>query len=45
VDPASFAAVLVGTLRGVTFESMLDPAVDLSAARAEVDALLVARFS
>lgn len=45
LDPDGFAVVLVGMLRGITFESMLDPAVDLRAARAEVTALVTDRIT
>jgi AcrR family transcriptional regulator len=45
VDAEAFAVVLVGMLRGITFEAMLDGAVDLTTARAEVTALVTDRLS
>lgn len=44
IDAEAFAVVLIGLLRGVTFESMLDDAVDLEAARAEVVRLVSLRL-
>lgn len=44
-DADGLATTVVGTLRGVTFESMRDPTVDLRAARAEIGALLTSRIT
>lgn len=44
VDTDALAALVVGLLRGITNESVLDPTIDLRACRAEVDALLTARL-
>jgi AcrR family transcriptional regulator len=44
VDPSGLASVVVGMLRGVTFQSMIDDHVDLDAARAEIEQLLTARL-
>lgn len=43
-DADGLATTVVGTLRGVTFESMLDPAIDLRAVRAEIVSFLTHRF-
>jgi AcrR family transcriptional regulator len=45
LDPDAFTVALVGMLRGITFESMLDPSIDLRAAQREVDAFLTSRLS
>lgn len=45
VDANALAAVFVGLLRGIAFELMLDPTIDLAACRAEVEAFVVARFA
>ena len=39
------AVTVVGLLRGIAFESMLDPTIDLSSSRSQVQALLESRFS
>jgi AcrR family transcriptional regulator len=44
VDPTGLATVIVGMLRGVTFQSMIDDQVDLEASRAEIEQLLVERL-
>ena len=44
VDPAGLATAIVALLRGVALQSMLDDQVDLDAARAEVEALIVNRI-
>ncbi len=44
-DAETFSVLLVGALRGIAFESMLDPDVDLERARSELDALLTARLT
>lgn len=44
-DPPALAATLVGMLRGITFESMLDPTIDLAGVRREVEAFVTARFA
>lgn len=43
IDPAGLATVLVGMLRGVALQSMLDDGIDLDACRTEVEALLTGR--
>lgn len=44
VDPDAFAVVVVGLLRGVAFEAILDPSIDLRAVRDEIAALVTARL-
>lgn len=44
VDAPGLATVILGMLRGVAFQSMLDEDVDLDACRQEVERLLVARL-
>lgn len=44
VDPSGLATAILGMLRGVAFQSMLDAEVDLDACRREVEQLLVARL-
>jgi hypothetical protein len=44
VDPAGLATVIVGMLRGVALQSMLDDDVDLDACRAEVEQVLRRRI-
>ena len=44
VDPTGLATVIVGMLRGVTFQAMIDGQVDLDACRQEIEHLLVARL-
>lgn len=44
VDPDGLATVVVGMLRGVAFESVLDETIDLDASRAEVEKLLLGRL-
>ena len=43
VDPAALATVIVGMLRGVAFQAMIDDEVDLEACRKEVERLLLDR--
>jgi AcrR family transcriptional regulator len=43
IDPAGLAAVVVGMLRGVALQSMLDDELDLAACRAEVEEVLKRR--
>lgn len=43
IDPAGLAAVLVGMLRGIALQSMLDDGINLDACRIEVEALLIGR--
>lgn len=45
MDPDAQAVVLIGMLRGITFESMLDPDTDLASARREVERFITARFA
>lgn len=45
VHPQGLATVIVAMLRGVALQSLIDDQVDLAAARSEVEALLVHRFS
>jgi AcrR family transcriptional regulator len=45
VHPHGLATVIVGMLRGVALQSLIDEHVDLDAARSEVEALLVRRFT
>jgi AcrR family transcriptional regulator len=45
VDPAGFAAVLLGMLRGVALQSILDTSVDVAASRAEIERLLRAALT
>jgi AcrR family transcriptional regulator len=44
VDPSAFATVLIGMLRGIALQSMLDDGIDLDACRTEVEALLTGRL-
>jgi len=44
VDPAGLATAIVAMLRGVALQSMLDDQVDLDAARAEVEELIITRI-
>lgn len=44
IDSHGFATVVVGMLRGVALQSLIDDQVDLDAARNEVDALIAHRF-
>ena len=44
VDPDGLAAVVVGMLRGVALQSLLDDDVDLDACRNEIEQLLEARL-
>lgn len=44
VDPSAFATVLVGMLRGIGLQSMLDEGIDLDACRTEVETLLTGRL-
>lgn len=44
-DPDALATTLIGLLRGVTFEAMLDPATDLDAVHREIEAFVLARFA
>jgi hypothetical protein len=43
IDPGGLAAVVVGMLRGVALQSMLDDELDLDACRAEVEEVLKSR--
>jgi AcrR family transcriptional regulator len=45
IDPNGLATVIVAMLRGVALQSLLDEDVDLDAARSEVEALLIQRFT
>lgn len=45
IDPNGLATVIVAMLRGVALQSLLDEDVDLDAARSEVQALLIQRFT
>jgi AcrR family transcriptional regulator len=45
VHPHGLATVIVGMLRGVALQSLIDEHVDLDGARSEVEALLVHRFT
>ena len=45
LDPDAFATLLVGLLRGVTFETMLDPSIDLAAIHAEVRSIITSRLA
>lgn len=45
MDPDAQAVVLIGMLRGITFESMLGPDTDLASARREVERFITARFA
>ena len=44
VDPQGLATVMIAMLRGAALESLLDPDVDLSACRTEIEKLLTARL-
>jgi len=43
VDPGGLATAIVGMLRGIAMQHLLDPQVDLNAARAEAERLLINR--
>ena len=45
VDDEGLAAVIIGMLRGVTFQSMIDDELDLQAAGREIERLLLARLA
>lgn len=45
VHPDGLATVIIGMLRGVALESMIDDTVDLVACRAEVEQLLTSRLA
>jgi AcrR family transcriptional regulator len=45
VDPRGLATVIIGMLRGVALQSMLDDGVDLDACRAEVETVLIGRLA
>ncbi|MFR9730122.1 TetR/AcrR family transcriptional regulator [Saccharopolyspora sp. MS10] len=45
VDTRGLASAIIGMLRGIALESMLDDALDLAACRAEVEHLLTARLA
>lgn len=45
VDPHGLATVIVGMLRGVALQSLIDDHIDLDAARSEVEALLTHRLT
>lgn len=44
VDPQGLATVIVGMLRGVALQALLDDNVDLAASRAEIEQLLIGRL-
>jgi AcrR family transcriptional regulator len=44
LDPRGFATVIIGMLRGIGLQSMLDDAVDLDACRVEVETFLTGRL-
>jgi AcrR family transcriptional regulator len=44
VHPVGLATVIVGMLRGVTFQSMIDDQVDLEASGTEIERLLIERL-
>jgi hypothetical protein len=44
VDPSALATVIIGVLRGVALQSMLDDGADLDACRVEVEAVLTGRL-
>jgi AcrR family transcriptional regulator len=44
VDPRALATVIIGMLRGVALQSMLDDGVDLDACRVEVETVLTRRL-
>jgi len=44
MDPHGLAAVIVGMLRGVALQALLDDQVDLQACRAEIEQLLTTRL-
>jgi AcrR family transcriptional regulator len=44
VDPRALATVIIGMLRGVALQSMLDDGVDLDACRVEVETVLTGRL-
>jgi AcrR family transcriptional regulator len=44
VDPTGLATVIIGMLRGVALQSMLDDGVDLDACRVEAEAVLIGRL-
>ncbi|MET9486573.1 TetR/AcrR family transcriptional regulator [Nocardia sp. NPDC006630] len=45
VDPRGLAITVVGVLRGIALQSMLDPELDLAAARRELEQMLFARLA
>lgn len=45
IDPQGLAAVIIGMLRGVAFQSMLDDELDLDACRKEIEQLLTDRLT
>jgi AcrR family transcriptional regulator len=45
LDPRGFATVIIGMLRGVALQSMLDDGVDLDACRVEVETVLKGRLA
>lgn len=45
IHPDGLATVIVAMLRGVALQSLIDEHVDLDAARSEVEALLIHRFT
>jgi AcrR family transcriptional regulator len=45
IDPHGLATVIIAMLRGVALQSLIDEHVDLDAARSEVEALLIHRFT
>ncbi|MDR3660145.1 MAG: TetR/AcrR family transcriptional regulator [Mycobacterium sp.] len=44
IDPGGLSTTIVGMLRGVALQAMLDDQVDLDACRAEVEELLIGRL-
>jgi AcrR family transcriptional regulator len=44
IDPPGLATAILGMLRGVAFQSMLDDAVDLVAVRTEIEQMIAARL-
>ncbi|WP_327145386.1 TetR/AcrR family transcriptional regulator [Nocardia sp. NBC_01327] len=45
VDPRGLAITVVGVLRGIALQSMLDPELDLAAGRRELEQMLFARLA
>jgi hypothetical protein len=45
VDPRGLATVIIGMLRGVALQSMLDDGVDLDGCRVEVETVLIGRLA